>query len=102
MTADQLIEQAYDFFLQLAADHLSAEDLVDLTLEFEERGAVESGPPDASWSAELGAPIVADDWQEVWVGLLDHQEEFCVLYAKILVPLDGRAQPWPIRWKPKP
>lgn len=102
MTAEQLIEQAYDYFLQLAADHLSAEDLIDLTLEFEARGAVESGPPEASWSQELGVPVDADAWQEVWVGLLDHQEEFCVLYAKILVPQDGRPHPWPIRWKPQP
>ncbi|MCD8548250.1 MAG: HI1450 family dsDNA-mimic protein [Aeromonadaceae bacterium] len=102
MTADQLIEQAYDYFLQLAADHLSAEDLVDLTLEFEERGAVESGPPDSSWQQELGTAFAPHDWQEVWVGLLDHQQEFSQLYAKILVPLDGRPQPWPIRWKPAP
>ena len=34
MTAEQLIEQAYDYFLQLAADHLSADVITSYSIHY--------------------------------------------------------------------
>lgn len=99
LSPEQLIELGYELFLEQAAEHLPAEDIVDITLEFEERGAVESSPPSAEWSAELGAPP-GHDWIEIWVGLLDHQDELSTLYAKILMPCTGDSAQAHIHWKP--
>jgi uncharacterized protein YciU (UPF0263 family) len=85
-TPDQLVEWAYDQFLEQAADMLAPEQIVDITLEFEQRGAVEATLPNADWSTELGEPVDMERWVEVWVGLLDHQDEFEVIFATFLLP----------------
>ncbi len=100
LSPEQLLETAYEIFLQQAADHLPPEDIVDITLEFEERGAVESTRPTGDWVQELGGPFDIESWIEVWIGLLDHQEEFKVLYAKLLLPRDPASRDVHIRWKP--
>lgn len=100
LSPEQLLELGYELFLEHAAEHLPAEDIVDITLEFEVRGAVESGPPTTEWNAELGDSPV-HDWIEIWVGLLDHQDEFSTLYAKILMPYSGDSALAHIHWKPK-
>lgn len=51
---DQLLELGYELFLTHAAEQLPAEDIVDITLEFEARGAVESCTPSADWITEIG------------------------------------------------
>ena len=58
-------------------------------LMFIDRGAVESTAADATWRDECGEQFVGNEWLEIWVGLLDHQDEFDTLYAKILMPLSG-------------
>ena len=100
LSAEQLIELAYELFLESAADHLPPEDIVDVTLEFEERGTVESCPPSNEWHNEVPAPYIPAEWLEIWIGLLDHQDEFCLLFAKILVPKSGERQQAIIHWKP--
>jgi len=97
---EQLLETAYEIFLQQAADHLPPEDIIDITLEFEERGAVESTRPAGDWIREVGGPFDTESWAEVWIGLLDHQDEFKVLYAKLLLPWDPSHHDVHIRWKP--
>jgi len=96
-----LLEKAYELFLSLASEHLPQEDIVDITLEFEDRGAVESTAADATWRDECGEQFVGNEWLEIWVGLLDHQDEFDTLYAKILMPLSGDSKLAKIRWKPE-
>ena len=96
-----LLEKAYELFLSLASEHLPPEDIVDITLEFEDRGAVESTAADATWRDECGEQFVGNEWLEIWVGLLDHQDEFDTLYAKILMPLSGDSTMAKIRWKPE-
>lgn len=51
LTEDETLEQAYDIFLELAADNLDPADIILFNLQFEERGG-----------AELFDP--AEDWQE--------------------------------------
>ncbi len=99
LSPEQLLELGYELFLEQAAEYLPPEDIVDITLEFEERGAVESCSPSLDWTTELG-PFSTAEWVEVWVGLLDHQDEFSVIYAKLLIPVSGERSRAVIRWKP--
>ncbi|ATL92676.1 dsDNA-mimic protein [Aeromonas sp. CU5] len=97
-TPDQLVEWAYDLFLEQAADMLAPEQIVDITLEFEQRGAVEATLPNADWSADLGEPVDMERWVEVWVGLLDHQDEFEVIFATFLLPRLQTEDKVHVRW----
>jgi uncharacterized protein len=97
-TPDQLVEWAYDQFLEQAADMLAPEQIVDITLEFEQRGAVEATLPNGDWSTELGVPVDMERWVEVWVGLLDHQDEFEVIYATFLLPRYLNEHHVHVRW----
>ena len=63
LSSEQLLELGYEIFLEHAAEHLPAEDIVDITLEFEDRGAVESCSPSSDWSAELAGSAI-QDWIE--------------------------------------
>ncbi|MGL5045886.1 MAG: DUF440 family protein, partial [Plesiomonas sp.] len=40
-TEDELIDNAYDIFLELASDNLDPADIILFNLQFEERGAAE-------------------------------------------------------------
>ncbi|MGL5948891.1 MAG: DUF440 family protein, partial [Aeromonas sp.] len=54
LSPDALIERAYELFLADAADFLAPEQIVDITLEFEQRGAVEATLPSSDWASEVG------------------------------------------------
>lgn len=95
---DQLVEWAYDQFLEQAADMLAPEQIVDITLEFEQRGAVEATLPNAPCRPARRARSTSRRWAEVWVGLLDHQEEFEVIYATFLLPRDQSEHEVHVRW----
>ncbi len=41
LTEDETLEQAYDIFLELAADNLDPADVLLFNLQFEERGGAE-------------------------------------------------------------
>lgn len=97
-TPDQLVEWAYDLFLEAAPDCLAPGQIVDITLEFEQRGAVEATLPVADWAEELGEPVDLTAWAEVWIGLLDHQDEFETIYAKYLLPLAPDQTQAHVRW----
>jgi uncharacterized protein YciU (UPF0263 family) len=99
LSPEQLIELGYELFLENAADHLPPEDIVDITLEFEDRGAVESCPPGQEWIA-LRGPFDVSQWIEIWIGLLDHQDEFSVIFAKLLLPISGERSQAVFNWKP--
>ncbi|WKE64074.1 DUF440 family protein [Gallaecimonas kandeliae] len=98
MSIDDAIDWGYELFLAQAADKLPPEDLVDITLEFEERGAVEAVLPGAHWMQELGGPFAADNFTEIQVGLVGNDDEFEVVYCRLLVALDGSMAPL-LKWK---
>ena len=71
LTEDETLEQAYDIFLELAADNLDPADVLLFNLQFEERGG-----------AELFDP--AEDWQVI--GLADSEDgEINDVFARILL-----------------
>ncbi|MGL5948674.1 MAG: HI1450 family dsDNA-mimic protein, partial [Aeromonas sp.] len=89
---------AYELFLADAADFLAPEQIVDITLEFEQRGAVEATLPSSDWASEVGEPIDPQAWAEVWVGLLDHQDEFDTRFATFLLPWASHDSRVFVRW----
>ncbi|MED5525893.1 DUF440 family protein [Gallaecimonas pentaromativorans] len=98
MSIDDAIDWGYELFLAQAADHLSAEDLVDITLEFEERGAVDAVIPGADWAKDIVVPLATENFTEIQVGLLGENDDFDTIHCRILLSLDG-SQPPRYLWK---
>ncbi len=95
---ESLIELGYELFLKQAADHLAAEAIVDITLEFDDRGAVDAIPPSPDWRETLDGIFVSEDWYEIVIGLLDEQDEFEIIYCRMLLPVDGDMAKARLRW----
>ncbi|MDU7335273.1 MAG: YciU family protein [Klebsiella pneumoniae] len=53
LTEDETLEQAYDIFLELAADNLDPADIILFNLQFEERGGAELFDPSADWEEHV-------------------------------------------------
>ena len=49
LTEDETLEQAYDIFLELAADNLDPADIILFNLQFEERGGWKGTYGGVSW-----------------------------------------------------
>ena len=57
LTEDETLEQAYDIFLELAADNLDPADIILFNLQFEERGGAELFDPSADWEEHVTKEI---------------------------------------------
>ncbi|MFC3913696.1 DUF440 family protein [Pseudaeromonas sharmana] len=98
LSPDTLIELGYELFLKHAADHLPPEAIVDITLEFEQRGAVDAIEPAADWVDFNAEQWSKDAWYEILIGLLNHQDDFEIIYCRILMPKDGNTAHAQLRW----
>ncbi|MEX7615305.1 HI1450 family dsDNA-mimic protein, partial [Klebsiella pneumoniae] len=71
LTEDETLEQAYDIFLELAADNLDPADIILFNLQFEERGGAELFDPSADWEEHVDYDLNPDFFAEVVIGLAD-------------------------------
>lgn len=99
--ADTLIDQAYELFLELAADNLDEAALNRFNLEFPERGGLGDCEPEADWEDEIQAEVKPEEWLEVRVGLLTTEQEFDYLFARILINREIDNQACHILWQPE-
>lgn len=69
LTEDETLEQAYDIFLELAADNLDPADIILFNLQFEERGGAELFDPAEDWQEHVDFDLNPDFFAEVVIGL---------------------------------
>ncbi|EJS89601.1 dsDNA-mimic protein [Pasteurella multocida subsp. multocida str. Anand1_buffalo] len=72
---DVAIDLAYDIFLEMAPEHLDPADILLFNLQFEERGGVEFVETADDWEMEIGVLIDPEEYAEVWIGLVNEQDE---------------------------
>lgn len=65
LTEDETLEQAYDIFLELAADNLDPADVLLFNLQFEERGGAELFDPAEDWQEHVDFDLNPDFFAEV-------------------------------------
>jgi uncharacterized protein YciU (UPF0263 family) len=99
--SDTLIDQAYELFLELAADNLDEVTLNRFNQEFPERGGLGDCEPEADWEDEIQAEVRPEQWLEVRIGLLDKQQEFDYLFARMLISRESDSQECHILWQPE-
>ncbi|SUG47533.1 dsDNA-mimic protein [Salmonella enterica subsp. arizonae] len=74
LTEDETLEQAYDIFLELAADNLDPADIILFNLQFEERGGAELFDPSEEWQEHVDFDLNPDFFAEVVIGLADTED----------------------------
>ncbi|AGO15712.1 dsDNA-mimic protein [Glaesserella parasuis ZJ0906] len=82
LSPDEAIELAYDIFLEMASDNLEPADILLFNLQFEERGAVEMVETSENWEQEIGVLIDPDAFAEVWIGLINQNDEMDDIFAR--------------------
>ena len=98
---DVLIDQAYELFLELAADNLDEATLNRFNQEFPERGGLGDCEPEADWEEDIQAEVKPEEWLEVRVGLLNAKQEFDYLFARMLISREPDSQECHILWQPE-
>ena len=82
---DTAIDIAYDIFLEMAGENLDPADILLFNLQFEERGGVEFVETADDWEEEIGVLIDPEEYAEVWVGLVNEQDEKDNVFDKLLI-----------------
>ncbi|TCP94708.1 hypothetical protein EDC44_11511 [Cricetibacter osteomyelitidis] len=95
---DTAIDLAYDIFLEMAAENLDQADIMLFNLEFEKRGAVELVETSDDWDMEIGTLIDPDEYAEVWVGLVNEQDEIDYIFARFLISHREEEREFHIIW----
>ena len=90
LTPDEAIDIAYDIFLEMAGENLDPADILLFNLQFEDRGAVEMVET---------ADIDPDAFAEVWVGLVNGQDEMDDIFAKFLISHEEENREYHVVWK---
>lgn len=96
---DELIDNAYDIFLELASDNLEPADIILFNLQFEDRGAAELVDVATDWGSEMGIPANNDLYAEVVIGLVNEQDEIDDVFARILLNRSKDMKECHIQWK---
>lgn len=96
---DSAIDIAYDIFLEMAAEHLDPADILLFNLQFEECGAVEMVETADDWDKEIGVLIDPDAFAEIWIGLVNAQDQMDNVFAKFLISHDRENPEYHVIWK---
>ena len=96
---DTAIDIAYDIFLEMAPENLDPADILLFNLQFEERGAVEFVETANNWEEEIGVLIDPEEYAEVWIGLVNEQDEMDEVFAKFLISHREEDRQYHIIWK---
>lgn len=101
LNPDEAIDIAYDIFLEMAGENLDPADILLFNLQFEERGAVEMVETHDNWDAEIGTLIDPDAFAEVWVGLINENDEMDEneIFARFLISHHSENREYHVIWK---
>ncbi len=99
LSVDELLDHAYEIFLELAADNLSAEQIECFNAEFEERGALGDSTPEEDWQDYIDFEIDPERHVEICIGLLNEEEEFDRLFARMLLSRHPDERQCQVQWQ---
>lgn len=89
LSFDDVIEVAYDIFLEMAPDNLEAADVIIFTAQFEDRGAAELVETGDDWVEHVGFNVDGERYAEVRVGLVNESsDELDDIFCRLLISRD--------------
>lgn len=98
-TEEKKLDLAYDIFLEMAGENLSDQDIELFNQQFPEQGALLLKETRADWDQEIGVLIDPDFYTEIWIGLLNEQEEMYKAFAVCLIS-DAEEPEFHMVWNP--
>lgn len=97
---DDVIETAYDIFLEMAPDNLEAADVILFTAQFEDRGAAELVETGDDWHEHVGFDVDKEVYAEVRIGLVnENTDELDDVFSRLLISRDPEHKFCHILWK---
>ncbi|WP_260259208.1 HI1450 family dsDNA-mimic protein [Vibrio intestinalis] len=97
---DDVIDTAYDIFLEMAPDNLEAADVILFTAQFEDRGAAELVETGEDWVEHVGFEVDKETYAEVRIGLVNEDNDVLDdVFARLLVSRDPDHKFCHILWK---
>ncbi len=97
---DDVIEAAYDIFLEMAADNLEPVDVMLFTAQFDDRGAAEVVETGDDWASHVGFAVDKDVYAEVRIGLVNQDnDELDDVFARMLISRDPKHKFCHMLWK---
>lgn len=94
---EEITHHAYDVFLELAPEHLSAQDIEDFNKHRETLGFIEESSPSEHWQSIVALEIEPESFSEVTIGLEFENED--IVFASVLISRDKDAPFCHIVWK---
>lgn len=98
-TEDELIDFAYDAFLEDAQTQLSPADQILFALQFEDIGAVDIVELGRDWPASVAMGVNDDEYCELHIGLVDDQDSLSDVFGRVLVKKKANDKFIHILWK---
>ncbi|MGR5341379.1 HI1450 family dsDNA-mimic protein [Vibrio astriarenae] len=99
ISLDDVIEVAYDIFLEMAPDNLEPADVILFTAQFDDRGAAEVVETGDDWVEHVGFEV-DDTFAEVCIGLVNEADDALDdVFARMLVSRDPDNKFCHMLWK---
>ena len=100
MSYDDVIETAYDIFLEMAPDNLEAAHVILFTAQFEDRGAAELVETADDWVEHVGFEFDKEVYAEIRIGLVNEENDVLDdVFARLLISRDAEHKFCHILWK---
>ena len=97
---DDVIDAAYDIFLEMAPDNLEPADVILFTAQFEDRGAAELVETGEDWVEHVGFEIDKEVYAEVRIGLVNEENDVLDdVFARMLISRDSDHKFCHMLWK---
>lgn len=97
---DDVIDAAYDIFLEMAPDNLEPADVILFTAQFEDRGAAELVETGDDWVEHVGFDIDKEVYAEVRIGLVNEENDVLDdVFARMLISRDPEHKFCHMFWK---
>ncbi|MDG6898060.1 hypothetical protein A6A19_08740 [Actinobacillus delphinicola] len=98
MTDEALLDLAYEIFLEMAGENLSAQEIALFNEKFAECGEIALFDTADNWEEEIGVLIDPEQFAEVWIGLTDAEGQMRHVFAKCLINYDQSEPDFHMIW----
>jgi uncharacterized protein len=86
LSYDDVIDTAYDIFLEMAPDNLEDPHLSQFESDFDKLGAAIAVDLEDDWDEQVGFAVDAQHYAEIRIGLVDEaQQQLSFVLARLLI-----------------
>ncbi|MGL5284593.1 hypothetical protein SAMN05880558_105134 [Aeromonas sp. RU39B] len=95
-----LLGTAIELFMELASDNLPEQEITRFNNEYNQHGLMAEVELGDDWDADVGFTVTDEEYGEVWIGLINDEQEFTHLFARLLVSRSAEEKFCHIEWLP--